>query len=96
MARLKLITDGRIALDAERIGSPSSGQAVATVLVHLALPSSLSPLLHPAEHIATGYALKVGYDVTATPLTYLIINCSEDKHPDAFVVPQSFNPFSYR
>ena len=46
--------------------------------------------------IATGYLLKVGYEVIATPLTYLVINWLKTaEHSDAFDRHESFNPFSF-
>src|SRR5205085_9888972 len=48
------------------------------------------------EHHGHGYALKVGYEVIATPLTYLVIHwLKRTEHSDAFDRHQSFNPFSF-
>ena len=44
----------------------------------------------------TGYLLKVGYEVLATPLTYLVINwLKRAEDSDAFDRHENFNPFSF-
>jgi queuosine precursor transporter len=46
--------------------------------------------------IVTGYALKVGYEVLATPVTYLVINwLKRAENADAFDRHENFNPFSF-
>jgi hypothetical protein len=46
--------------------------------------------------IATGYLLKVGYEVLATPLTYAVIHwLKRAEGTDAFDRYESFNPFSF-
>jgi uncharacterized integral membrane protein (TIGR00697 family) len=95
MARLKLFTDGR-KLWTRTIGSTVVGQAVDTILViTLTYGGIYSP--HILLNImVTGYALKVGYEVIATPLTYLIINwLKRTEHSDIFDRHESFNHFSF-
>src|ERR1700733_14151339 len=64
MARLKLFTDGR-KLWTRTIGStlvgplPFAGRCSVHILINT---------------ILTGYCLKVGYEIIATPVTYLVIN----------------------
>ncbi|MCU1224456.1 MAG: hypothetical protein JWQ42_2549 [Edaphobacter sp.] len=95
MARLKLITDGR-KLWTRTIGSTVVGQAVDTVLVITLTFIGTVPVRTLANMIVTGYALKVGYEVLATPLTYLVINrLKKVEHADAFDRHESFNPFSF-
>jgi uncharacterized integral membrane protein (TIGR00697 family) len=95
MARLKLVTDGR-KLWTRTIGSTVVGQAVDTVLViTLTFGGIYSPRIL-LNIIVTGYALKVGYEVIATPLTYLVIHwLKRAENADAFDRHQSFNPFSF-
>jgi uncharacterized integral membrane protein (TIGR00697 family) len=95
MARLKLLTNGR-KLWTRTIGSTIVGQAVDTVLVITLTFAGIHPGRTLVNMIATGYALKVGYEVIATPLTYLVINWLKSaEHADAFDRHESFNPFSF-
>jgi uncharacterized integral membrane protein (TIGR00697 family) len=95
MARLKLLTNGR-KLWTRTIGSTVVGQAVDTVLVIALTFGGIYPVRTLLNIMATGYALKVGYEVIATPLTYLVINwLKKTEHSDAFDRHQSFNPFSF-
>jgi queuosine precursor transporter len=95
MARLKLVTNGRM-LWTRTIGSTVVGQAVDTILVITLTFGGVYPVGILLNTMATGYVLKVGYEVLATPLTYLIINwLKRAEQSDAFDRHQSFNPFSF-
>jgi queuosine precursor transporter len=95
MARLKLFTNGR-KLWTRTIGSTVVGQAVDTVLVITLTFGGIYPARILLNIIVTGYVLKVGYEVLATPLTYLVINwLKRAEQADAFDRHQSFNPFSF-
>jgi len=95
MARLKLVTNGRM-LWTRTIGSTVVGQAVDTILVITLTFGGIYPVSILVNTMATGYVLKVGYEVIATPLTYLVINwLKRAEQSDAFDRHQSFNPFSF-
>jgi queuosine precursor transporter len=95
MARLKLFTNGR-RLWTRTIGSTVVGQAVDTILVITLTFGGIYPARTLVNIILTGYTLKVGYEVIATPITYLVINwLKRAEHSDAFDRHQSFNPFSF-
>jgi hypothetical protein len=95
MARLKLVTNGRM-LWTRTIGSTVVGQAVDTILVITLTFGGIYPTHILLNTMLTGYTLKVGYEVIATPLTYLIINwLKRAEQSDAFDRHQSFNPFSF-
>ena len=95
MARMKLITNGR-KLWTRTIGSTVVGQAVDTVLVITLTFGGIYPVRVLINIIVTGYALKVGYEVIATPITYLVINwLKRAEHADAYDRHESFNPFSF-
>ena len=95
MARLKLLTDGR-KLWTRTIGSTVVGQAVDTTLVVTLTFAGTVPARTLVNVILTGYCLKVGYEVIATPITYLIINwLKRTEHADAFDRHENFNPFSF-
>lgn len=95
MARLKLLTEGRM-LWTRTIGSTIVGQAVDTTLVVLLTFAGTVPWRILGNMIATGYLLKVGYEVLATPLTYVVIYwLKRAEGADAFDRHESFNPFSF-
>jgi uncharacterized integral membrane protein (TIGR00697 family) len=95
MARLKLITNGRM-LWTRTIGSTVVGQAVDTILVITLTFGGIYSASILLNIMITGYALKVAYEVIATPLTYLVVNwLKRAEQSDAFDRHQSFNPFSF-
>ncbi|HWZ52594.1 MAG TPA: queuosine precursor transporter [Granulicella sp.] len=96
MARLKLLTNGR-KLWTRTIGSTIVGQAVDTVLV-ITLTFAGTVGVHTLIRIiATGYLLKVAYEILATPITYLVIHwLKRAEHSDAFDRQETFNPFTFR
>ena len=95
MARLKLLTDGH-KLWTRTIGSTVVGQAVDTTLVVTLTFAGTVPGHTLVNVILTGYCLKVGYEIIATPVTYLIINwLKRTEHADAFDRHENFNPFSF-
>ncbi|NYF80563.1 queuosine precursor transporter [Granulicella arctica] len=96
MARLKLLTDGR-KLWTRTIGSTVVGQAVDTVLVIALTFGGIYPVRTLLNIMATGYMLKVGYEVLATPLTYLVVNgLKAAEKVDTFDWQRNFNPFSFK
>lgn len=95
MARLKLATNGR-KLWTRTIGSTIVGQAVDTVLVITLTFAGVAPVRTLLNLMVTSYALKVSYEVLATPLTYLIIHwLKSSEGADAFDRGANFNPFSF-
>ena len=89
------VTNGR-KLWTRTIGSTIVGQAVDTTLVITLTFGGIYPARILLNIIVTGYALKVGYEVIATPLTYLVINwLKRAEQSDAFDRHESFNPFSF-
>jgi len=94
MAKMKLLTNGKM-LWTRTIGSTVVGQGVDTVLVITLTFAGRYPVRMLANIIFTGYLLKVGYEVLATPLTYLVIGwLKRSEHADAFDRNQDFNPFA--
>jgi uncharacterized integral membrane protein (TIGR00697 family) len=95
MAKLKLLTNGRM-LWTRTIGSTIVGQAVDTTIVVSLTFGGVVPLPLLGNMIATGYLLKVGYEVLATPITYLVIHWLKSAEgADAFDRHESFNPFAF-
>jgi uncharacterized integral membrane protein (TIGR00697 family) len=96
MARLKLFTNGR-KLWTRTIGSTIVGQAVDTILVIVLTFGGTVGVRTLVKIIATGYLLKVGYEVLATPLTYLVIHwLKRVEHSDPFDRHEDFNPFAFQ
>lgn len=94
MARMKLLTSGR-ALWSRTIGSTLVGQAVDTALVISLTFAGTVPAAIILNMIATGYLLKVAYEVLATPLTYLVINTlKRAEASDPLELNESFSPFA--
>ncbi len=95
MARLKLWTNGE-KLWTRTIGSTIVGQAVDTALV-VSLTFAGTIGWHTLIRvIGTGYLLKVGYEVVATPITYAVIGwLKRAEHADAFDRDINFNPFAF-
>ena len=72
------------------------GQGVDTILVITLTFGGIYPAHIFLNVMVTGYALKAGYEVIATPLTYLVINwLKRAEQSDAFDRHESFNPFSF-
>jgi queuosine precursor transporter len=95
MAKLKLLTDGK-QLWTRTIGSTIVGQAVDTALVITLTYGGTYSLRTLVNIIGTGYLLKVGYEVLATPVTYLVVGwLKSSEHADAFDRNENFNPFSF-
>ena len=95
LARLKLLTRGRW-LWTRTVGSTVVGQGVDTTLVILiTFAGTFSP--HKLFQIIwQGYLLKVGYEVLATPLTYLVVFwLKRAEHSDAFDTHTDFSPFLF-
>jgi hypothetical protein len=95
LARMKLLTNGRM-LWTRTVGSTVVGQAVDTTLVIILTFAGKYPRFTLVNMILTGYALKVGYEVLATPLTYAVVGwLKRAEHADAFDREGDFNPFRF-
>jgi hypothetical protein len=95
VAKMKLWTNGKY-LWTRTVGSTVVGQAVDTTIVILVIFWG-QPLGVMLNLIVSGYLFKVGYEVIATPLTYLVVNflkCSEGVN--FFDRRTNFNPFALR
>ncbi len=95
VAKMKLWTNGRY-LWTRTVGSTVIGQAVDTTVVVLVIFWG-QPLGVVFSLIISGYLFKVGYEVVATPLTYLLVNFLKRREGvDFFDRRTNFNPFSVR
>ncbi len=93
MAKMKVLTGGRM-LWARTISSTAVGQLVDTVIVMtIAFWGRIDGHLI-RDLILTGYLVKVGYEVLATPVTYLVVNfLKKAEGIDLFDDGTDFNPF---
>jgi uncharacterized integral membrane protein (TIGR00697 family) len=90
LARMKVATGGRF-LWSRTIGSTVVGEGLdSLIFVTLAFAGTSVPLLDP---ILTTWAIKVGWETAATPLTYAIVNrLKQAEGTDAFDRDTRFNP----
>jgi queuosine precursor transporter len=78
------------------VGSTVVGQAVDTTLVIVITFGGVFSAHKLVEIIVVGYLLKVGYEVLATPLTYLVIGwLKRAEGIDTFDAHTNFNPFRF-
>jgi queuosine precursor transporter len=72
LAKMKLLTQGRY-LWTRTIGSTVAGQSVDTTLFVMVAFAGVWPRSQLLSVIVSLYALKVGYEVLATPITYSVV-----------------------
>ncbi|HEY4379820.1 MAG TPA: queuosine precursor transporter [Acidobacteriaceae bacterium] len=95
LARMKLWTEGKW-LWTRTVGSTVVGQAVDTTLVITLTFAGKYPAMTLLNMILTGYLLKVGYEVLATPITYWVVGwLKASEHVDTFDRDGDFNPFRF-
>ena len=94
MAKMKVLTGGKF-LWMRTISSTAVGQLIDTVIVMtIAFWGRIDGTMI-RDLIVTGYLVKVGYEVAATPVTYLIVNfLKKAEGIDLFDDSTDFNPFS--
>ena len=93
LAKMKIITKGRF-LWSRTIGSTIVGEGLdATVFIIIAFGGTLSwPLI--IGIILTHWLVKTGYEVVATPFTYMVVNYLKRKERvDTYDYDTNFNPF---
>jgi len=93
LAKMKIMTKGRF-LWTRTIGSTIVGEGLdATVFIIIAFGGTLSwPLI--TGIILTHWLVKTGYEVVATPFTYMVVNFLKRKEGiDTYDSDTDFNPF---
>jgi uncharacterized integral membrane protein (TIGR00697 family) len=94
MAKMKLFTNGRW-LWSRTIGSTVVGQAVDSALVVGITFAGVMPLRALVRVALSIYAVKVVYEVIATPATYLVVNwLKRVEGIDAYDRGTNFSPFA--
>jgi queuosine precursor transporter len=93
LAKMKIMTKGRF-LWSRTIGSTLVGEGLdATVFIVIAFGGTLSWALILGI-ILTHWLVKTGYEVVATPFTYMVVNFLKRKeHIDTYDYDTNFNPF---
>jgi len=95
MAKMKLLTKGRW-LWTRTVGSTVVGQAVDTTLVIAITFGGIFSLRTMVQMAVTGWALKVGYEVLATPVTYAVVGwLKRAEGVDTFDAGTNFSPFQF-
>jgi uncharacterized integral membrane protein (TIGR00697 family) len=100
LARMKVATEGKM-LWARTIGSTIFGEGVDSLIFYplafLAVPAlglTGSPLGFIFQLLVTQWALKVGWEVILTPVTYLVVNFLKRKEGvDVYDDGTDFTPF---
>jgi uncharacterized integral membrane protein (TIGR00697 family) len=95
LAKMKLLTKGKM-LWTRTVGSTIVGQAVDTTLV-IAITFAGTFSIHTmVQMIVVGWALKVGYEVLATPVTYAVVGwLKRAEGVDTFDAHTDFSPFKF-
>ncbi|MHB1418690.1 MAG: queuosine precursor transporter [Bacillota bacterium] len=94
LSRIKLLTGGRW-LWLRTIGSTIVGEGIDTVLFILIAFTGTIPEAVLFTMILAQYLWKVGYEIAATPLTYLLVGWLKSKEGlDTFDHGVKYNPFS--
>ncbi|KQN40453.1 hypothetical protein ASG37_01210 [Sphingomonas sp. Leaf407] len=96
LARMKLWTGGR-ALWTRTIGSTVVGQAVDSAIFYPLAFLGVWPTGQVLTVLATNWALKVGWEVVLTPLTYGVVGWLKRREGvDVFDADTDFSPFASR
>jgi uncharacterized integral membrane protein (TIGR00697 family) len=95
LAKLKLLTRGRW-LWTRTVGSTVTGQAIDTAVFTVIAFWGMQSAGQMAWMIASSYAVKVAFEVVATPVTYLVVSrLKAAEGMDAFDKGTNFNPFAW-
>lgn len=96
LAKMKVMTEGR-ALYLRTIASTIAGEAIDTVLFFLVAFLGVWNTDLLWQVMASEYVVKVGWEVAATPLTYLAVRwLKRVEHEDHFDRDTEFTPFRLR
>lgn len=94
LAKLKIFTRGRW-LFSRTIGSTIVGEGVDTLFFVMIAFAGTIPGSTLLAVIVSNYVFKVGFEVAATPLTYLIVgNLKKAEQIDVYDYQTNFNPFA--
>ena len=93
MAKMKLLTEGRM-LWARTIGSTIVGEGADSLIFYPAAFLGVWSTSQVLTVMATNWALKVGWEVVLTPVTYAVVNrLKRAEGVDVFDRGTDFSPF---
>jgi len=93
LARMKLWTGGRM-LWTRTIGSTVVGQGVDSLLFYPLAFLGVWPSAQVATVLVTNWAMKVGWEIVLTPVTYAVVGWLKRREGiDVFDAGTNFNPF---
>jgi uncharacterized integral membrane protein (TIGR00697 family) len=96
LAKMKLKTEGRF-LWMRTIGSTIVGEAVDSLIFYPLAFAGIWPQEQVIAVMMSNYALKVGWEVVNTPVTYAVVNFLKRKeHEDYYDRDTNFTPFSLK
>jgi uncharacterized integral membrane protein (TIGR00697 family) len=96
LAKMKVATEGRF-LWLRTIGSTIVGEAVDSLIFYPLAFASVWPREQVIAVMMSNYALKVGWEVVNTPITYAVVNFLKKKESeDYFDRHTNFTPFSLK
>ncbi len=96
LAKMKIMTGGRM-LFLRTIGSTVVGEGIDTLLFVSLAFTGVIPTGPLREIFFSNYVFKVGVEVLATPLTYLVVNrLKKAEGCDVYDYGTDFNPFTWR
>ncbi|MCL4508274.1 MAG: queuosine precursor transporter [Chloroflexi bacterium] len=94
LAKMKIFTNGRF-LWSRTIGSTLVGEGIDTLLFVTIAFLGTVPSALLLTVILSNYAFKVGFEVAATPFTYLVVGfLKRREQSDVYDVGTDFNPFA--
>ena len=96
LAKMKIWTLGRW-LWTRIVGSTMCGELVDSIIFYLVAFYGRIPQGHLVELVFTQYALKSGWEILATPLTYRVVAfLKRAENEDYYDIGTNFTPFSLR
>lgn len=96
LAKMKIFTEGKF-LWMRTIGSTIVGEAVDSLIFYPLAFASVWPREQVIAVMMSNYALKVGWEVVNTPITYAVVNFLKKKESeDYFDRDTNFTPFSLK
>ena len=96
LAKMKIFTQGRW-LWTRIVGSTLCGELVDSIIFYFVAFYGRMPNSHLIEVMFTQYALKSGWEIVATPLTYRVVAfLKKAENEDYYDVDTNFTPFSLK
>jgi queuosine precursor transporter len=96
LAKMKIWTQGRW-LWTRIVGSTLCGELVDSIIFYLVAFYGRMPMSHLVAIMFTQYALKSGWEIIATPLTYRVVAfLKKAENEDYYDIGTNFTPFSLK